>query len=240
MNIQSQFKSFFYLIKFNFNTSIIGLNIWNFLISKSKKIIVSNQTDLVIEGFPRSGNTFIYAVFKLLSNNKISIARHKHEIGQLKKAIKLKKLNLVIIRNPTDSILSLIVRENVTFSFAIYYYREYYKFLIANKNKLTFVSFDQFTSNTKALCSQLISNSLGSISHQINLDLYDFNKIKEIIIELDVDDNKGMKNNFLKIGFPNDNRNKVKLALHPQLKKYKKDMLFCEKYYEQLVNNSNE
>ncbi|NJN53795.1 MAG: hypothetical protein HC804_02970 [Anaerolineae bacterium] len=72
---------------------------------------VTQKTDIVIEGFPRSGNTFAVAAFSVAQKNTYQIARHTHKVMQIIKAVDMKIPTLVLIRTPTDAVLSLNIRQ---------------------------------------------------------------------------------------------------------------------------------
>lgn len=72
--------------------------------------LISDQTEIVIEGFPRSGNTFAVAAFMLSQNRPVNIAHHSHKIAQVAIAVKAEIPALVIIRHPADAVVSLVLR----------------------------------------------------------------------------------------------------------------------------------
>jgi hypothetical protein len=70
------------------------------------------RTEIVIEGFPRSGNTFVVAAFHLAQQPKdVRIAHHAHLPAQLIGAARLGLPALALIREPEESVLSFMVRE---------------------------------------------------------------------------------------------------------------------------------
>jgi len=87
-------------------------------LSKAKKgdWLVSRETDIVIEGFPRSGNSYAEAAFRLSQHSDLKIAHHCHAAAQLIAAEKWKIPALVIIRNPIDACASLIRHEPELFT----------------------------------------------------------------------------------------------------------------------------
>lgn len=73
--------------------------------------ICSRKTDVVIEAFPRSANTFCVAVFRVLSSDRLSIASHMHSAAQFRLASRYDKPALLIVRSPLDAISSLSIRR---------------------------------------------------------------------------------------------------------------------------------
>jgi hypothetical protein len=72
--------------------------------------LLTEQTEIVIEGFPRSGNTFAVAAFRLAQCRPVKIAHHSHKIAQVTEAIKADIPTLVVIRHPSDAVVSLVIR----------------------------------------------------------------------------------------------------------------------------------
>lgn len=74
-------------------------------------LLISDKTEMVIEGFPRSGNTFAVAAFTIAQNRPIVLARHTHRSAQVIAAIQKNIPTLIVIRHPLDSVLSLTIRH---------------------------------------------------------------------------------------------------------------------------------
>ena len=73
------------------------------------RLSVFSSTDIVIEGYMSSANTFSVLAFE--SSNKVKIAHHFHVIAQVKKGIKFSIPIIVLVRNPIDMVSSLISRN---------------------------------------------------------------------------------------------------------------------------------
>jgi hypothetical protein len=70
---------------------------------------VSKKSEIVIEGFPRSANTFAILAFNLSQGRKVRIA-NLHVEAQVLRGIKLELPVIVLIRHPVDAIKSLMAR----------------------------------------------------------------------------------------------------------------------------------
>jgi hypothetical protein len=102
-------------IKYKIREEIGLLPSFHLLFNLKKKPqarVVNRNHDIVIEGFPRSGNTFLLAYFKEL-NPKAQIASHFHTYSQVFWGIRYQIPLLIVIRNPVDSVCSLHIREYV-------------------------------------------------------------------------------------------------------------------------------
>lgn len=73
---------------------------------------IRDETEVVIEGFPRSGNTFAVAAFHFAQLPRdVKIAHHVHLPAQLLSAVRLGLPAVVLVRNPEECVPSLVVRE---------------------------------------------------------------------------------------------------------------------------------
>lgn len=70
--------------------------------------VVGSRTDLVVESYPRSGATFLVTALEL-SSPEVSVASHVHHIAHIRRATQLGIPQVVIVRPPMDSVLSLMV-----------------------------------------------------------------------------------------------------------------------------------
>jgi hypothetical protein len=73
--------------------------------------LVQSDTELVIEGFQRSGNTFAVFAFELAQERPITSAHHLHASAQVTRAVKLGVPVLLLTRDPKDTTVSHVIRE---------------------------------------------------------------------------------------------------------------------------------
>jgi len=76
-------------------------------IGKGKKQAVQRNTQLVIEGFPRSANSFSVAAIQSVQPQPLIIASHLHAAAQIIRAAHFSIPTLLLIRQPADAIISL-------------------------------------------------------------------------------------------------------------------------------------
>jgi hypothetical protein len=73
---------------------------------------IRDETEVVIEGFPRSGNTFSVAAFHFAQLPRdVKIAHHAHVPAQLLQAVRLGLPAVLLVRPPEECVLSLVVRD---------------------------------------------------------------------------------------------------------------------------------
>jgi len=73
--------------------------------------IVGRKTELVVEGFPRSVNTFVRAVLLASPGGPRRIASHTHLPAQVFRALKFGVPVLILIRRPEEAAASLVLRN---------------------------------------------------------------------------------------------------------------------------------
>lgn len=78
---------------------------------KNQKLLFDSNTELVIEGFPRSANTFAVVAFEQAQLTPVNLAHHLHVESQLTIAAKHGVPAVALLRNPEDSFRSLLIRH---------------------------------------------------------------------------------------------------------------------------------
>ena len=72
---------------------------------------VGRRTELVIEGFPRSANTFAMQALRLAQGREVRLAHHTHAAAQVLRAAELGVPVLLLCREPESATLSCLVRD---------------------------------------------------------------------------------------------------------------------------------
>lgn len=108
---------------------------------------VTPKTDICIEGFPRSANSFLTATFSKY-NPQAKCADHLHAPMQIIKASELRIPCIVVIRNPLDAIAStIVVDRSVSTSIIIKSYIEFYKSIWQVRNDFVVAEFNKTINN---------------------------------------------------------------------------------------------
>ncbi|WP_404324956.1 hypothetical protein HA399_10765 [Cobetia sp. UIB-001] len=137
---------------------------------------VTPKADLVIEGFPRSANTYLHRIIRAATDNKLLIANHVHRAQQIKMAMRYKIPTFVLFRHPLDCISSYLVREPglsvdecvqsyINFAEEVLVYKDY-------KN-LYIITFDNLIINSAHISSNIL-NVLG-IDKEVSEDFIKIN-----------------------------------------------------------------
>ncbi|WP_436638024.1 hypothetical protein [Microbaculum sp. FT89] len=72
------------------------------------RLCVGRDTDIVIEGFPRSANSTTVTHFRLRQSRPVAIAHHKHHAAQLIRAADWGIPAVALVRPPRDAVVSLL------------------------------------------------------------------------------------------------------------------------------------
>jgi hypothetical protein len=72
---------------------------------------IAPDTEIVIEGFPRSATSFAVAAFQMAQDRTVAIAHHTHSPSQVIEAVRRGIPTLLLVREPEDAILSHVVRR---------------------------------------------------------------------------------------------------------------------------------
>ena len=109
---------------------------------------LTDTTDLVIEGFPRSGNTFAYFAMRLAGDDRLRIASHVHTPSQVKAAVALHLPTVLVVREPRDAVVSLLIAApHVAFRAAIEEWVHHHREVLAYRDGFEVATFDEVTTD---------------------------------------------------------------------------------------------
>ncbi|HXY71107.1 MAG TPA: hypothetical protein VEM41_01065 [Actinomycetota bacterium] len=118
--------------------------------------IVDPATELVIEGFQRSGNTFAAAAFDLAQGRPVKTAHHLHSSAQVLEALRFGVPVLLLIRDPKDTVISHVIREPcVTMRQSLSAWIRFYGRLLPVADRLFVADFTHVSSDFGAVIRDL-------------------------------------------------------------------------------------
>jgi hypothetical protein len=89
--------------------------------------VLGSHTDVVIEGYPRSANTFAVTAFELAQERPVTVAHHLHTAAHVIAAVKAGVPVILLVRRPQDAIASVLTRKpSVDPVFAAHTYLRFY------------------------------------------------------------------------------------------------------------------
>lgn len=117
---------------------------------------IDDTTQLVVEGFPRSSNTFAVASLIVASSGKFRVVGHVHAPSQVRRAVRRRVPTLVVIREPRATVQSLIVAApHVRPRRAIAEWMHFYEELWELREGFVVATFDQVTGDMGEVARRL-------------------------------------------------------------------------------------
>ncbi|MDB9527390.1 hypothetical protein PN498_15430 [Oscillatoria sp. CS-180] len=117
-----------------------------------------DDTAIVIEGYPRSGNSFAFTAFDLAQGNASTrVAHHLHTASVVIAALRQGIPCLILVRNPEDAIIShIIYSQNLTIRQCLKSYLDFYQPLLKYRDQFITAKFEEVISD------------FGNVIHEVN------------------------------------------------------------------------
>lgn len=121
-----------------------------------RRTLAIPRTSIVIEGFPRSGNTFSVAAFMVANGPDHHIGRHLHGAPHVLRAARMGLPTVVLIREPRSAVLSYLIRRDTLFADdALLEYLDFYRTALRARGAFVVGLFDQVVSDFGAITDQV-------------------------------------------------------------------------------------
>jgi hypothetical protein len=134
--------------------------------------LCDRTTDLCIEGYPSSGNSFSFALLRI-ANDRLRIAHHCHSVANFRLALGYGVPAVCLIRDPEDAIASRLARFKGNLRSSVLEYIDFYDFALEHRDRLTIVTFEELTGNTAAFLER-VAQASGQ-----TFDLTDIERLKQ-------------------------------------------------------------
>ena len=109
---------------------------------------LDNNTELLIEGFPRSGNSFAVAAFRRAQRRPVRIAHHLHAPGHAIAAVRANLPVLIMLRDPDEAVPEFAVsKPNIPVGEILRGYVRFYEPLVEYRTRFVVASFEKALSN---------------------------------------------------------------------------------------------
>ena len=125
---------------------------------KAPHLVCGPKTDLVIEGYPRSGNTFTVDMLQVLMQGRrpqLRIAHHTHSADNLRMAAHHGVPCAVLVRAPQDAILSFMIYSGRDAAFCTERYLQFYRFVLALRTPWVLLPFELVVKDFNAVVDRL-------------------------------------------------------------------------------------
>lgn len=144
----------------------------NLLRPNKKKLIIGDATELVIDGFPRSANTFAVVAFEAVQKRTVVIAHHTHVPATIIEGCKRKLPALLLIRDPLSCVTSASIFRNTAPVPLLEEWLWFYQNCLPFKSALTIASFENVTNHYDQVISSLnkkFNTNFSLFHHETNL-----------------------------------------------------------------------
>jgi hypothetical protein len=146
-----------------------------------RDLLVNRETGIVIEGFPRSGNTFAVYAFEQAQKegggDVVRPAHHLHAPAQVMRAVHWKIPCVVLIREPTEAVLSLVIRDpRISLSQAFLHYISLYEVADRYREGFVLASFEQVIGDYGVVIER-VNEHFGTAFHPFRHDEENVGKV---------------------------------------------------------------
>jgi hypothetical protein len=126
--------------------------------------LVREDTDLLIESYPRSASSFALAAFNIAQEPaRFRVAHHTHAPGHVIAAIRLGVPALVLVREPEGAVVSSVIRHpDRTCTAAVRGYLDFHEPLLAYRNGFVVGTFEEVVRGDVGLVTRRINARFGT------------------------------------------------------------------------------
>ena len=191
-------------------------------LSRNKNLFVHHGTDLVLDGFPSSGNTFLLRYIKNLVDAKLLISHHMHSSAQIIIAGQAKVPTILCVRDPVDCSISNAVRQVISYGRVIIppqswigYWTRYHENIIQQRDNEEFLRvarFDEIIGNTGDLISK--------ISRDLDIKINHRNPVRQdLFSQINADEAELKVGRYRNAALPSEEKTVMKRAMHKSFRR---------------------
>ena len=178
--------------------------------SPRRHLHVRRDTEIVIEGYPRSANTFAVAAFQFAQGRPVKIARHLHAPAQVIQAVRWRIPTIVLIRNPEDAVLSLLVRDpGISARQALVDYIRFYRKIQPYYPHFVLATFEEVTGDFGAVIERVNEKFGANFRRFVHTD-ENVEKVMRMVEEMDKADQRKANVTETTVARPSEIRNRLK------------------------------
>ena len=192
------------------------------------------NSDLILEGFPRSANSYSLNFFRNCQSDTYRIAHHLHAPAQVVYGCQHGIPCMVLIRNPEDAFCSLkVMSPDVSFAEMIADYCSFYEVAWQYREKIYFAIFEDVVNDFNP--SILAFNDRFGTTFQSANDTEE--KVAETFETLQEYNKTEKKGNQWELPIPTEEKNQKKQAIRDDLlNNHREGLENCRRIYERIIN----
>ena len=146
--------------------------------------LARSDTELCVDGFPRSGNSFLVAAIQRW-NPDLRLSHHTHLAGNIKFAVKHDIPTVILLRKPVDAVASAMIWDGmITPWVGLFAYTHFYRSVAAFLEKALVVNFEDAVSKPDAVVD-MINRKFATGLSRIPFDVSEERKIRNYLVRHD-------------------------------------------------------
>lgn len=119
-------------------------------------LALQRDTDVVVEGFPKSANSFVTHAFRMPQGRPLQITHHTHAAGVVIAACRKGVPALVLIRQPVDAVSRIaLVRPHISLRLLLRGWISFYRPLLPWRGRFAVASFEEVTTDLGAVMTEM-------------------------------------------------------------------------------------
>ncbi|MFA5938160.1 MAG: hypothetical protein WC809_02295 [Sinimarinibacterium sp.] len=144
------------------------LNLLYSRLEKHRHLLLRDNTQLVLEGYPRSGNSFALRAFQQV-NPGVPVAHHMHAQSQVIEAVERGLPAIVLVREPSGAVPSLVIRHpHIGLRMALLSYAQFHEDIHPYRHGFVLAHFENVTRDFGAVinaANRKFGTSFASFDH---------------------------------------------------------------------------
>lgn len=212
-----------------------------YYLNKKKYALVNEDTELLIDGFPRSANTFAYAFIEMTQPVK-RIAHHVHLPVQFYRSKKFSTPALLLLRNPVDAAISMSIRRPTYFPYLIFlYYYLFHTKIFKIISDTLIIRFEEVVSDPNSIIRKLRSKNYSGLNEvKLTVELKD--RINKRVDELDMINRNDSEIKDSTVARPTEYRKNISEKIRGEFhsKRYSRISAKCILVYNSIIDTAKE
>lgn len=196
---------------------------------------VEQGTDLVIQAYPRSANTYAYHAFQVANEQQnLKIAHHLHAPAQVILGAELGVPVLVIFRNPEDSVCSFVMRHpEVGIRQALRSWLRFHRKVMTVRSAVYLASFIQITSDYADVIEG-VNKRYGTQFTPYRKNEENEKKIRSRILKSEPLRDESGRPSDMAVALPTHERSSRKDAVLEEIRRHRELLSRCNALYAQM------
>lgn len=183
---------------------------------------ITPETELVLEGYFRTGNTFAVRAFDISQPRPVRMAHHTHAIATLLVAARRNLPTLVLLRKPADTVMSAVQKiPGTTLTQHLKWYIRYYETVDRVRGHFHITLFDELTADF----GQVIQKANRRFATDFAPFEHTEENVREVFDWIETMDRRVHSGNITQYSIPLQEKRDAKRATIKELEEEYKDLL---------------